>query len=154
MHIQLNQVLPDGSVYEGEEPGSILELENDPLARARGPVGYSLNANVTSDQLVVTGRLWAELGLLCGRCGHFSSTRIEVSSFLRAYSLSQRIEAVDVTPDIREDILVALPSFSVCSWKGESGVCPESGVDIDALKRDTVDADDDRWDALKNLQAE
>jgi uncharacterized metal-binding protein YceD (DUF177 family) len=154
MIIHIHKVSPDGSRYEDEEPGSILELEHDRFVRSDGPVGYALSAHLASLQLVVSGRLWAQVGLLCGRCGGFFSTRIEVSSFLRAYSLSEGIETVDVTPDIREDILLALPSFSVCSWKGERGVCPESGVNLDDLMMGDSPSDENRWGALDNLQME
>ena len=151
MVIAIPRVSPDGSHYKGEEPGGILGLENDSFVRPGGPIRYELFAHLVSERLVVKGRLETTVNVLCGRCAGFFSTTLGVSSFLRAYDVSGGLETVDLTQDIREDILVSLPSFPKCSWEGEDGVCPSSGVDLGDLKRAGKPAGDARWDILNGL---
>lgn len=151
MKIDIPKISPDGSTYEGEDPPEVLDLEQDKFARAAGPVRYSLFAQKVAHELIVTGRIWAPVKLLCGRCGDFFSTTLEVSSFLRAYEFSDGQEELDLTPDIREDVLLELPAYPRCSWQGE-GVCPFSGVNVSKLKLPDVPQADDRWAALDVLK--
>jgi len=147
MKIEVAKVSPAGSVYEGEEAGSALGLEEDPFARAAGPVRYRLEAQVVSGQLVVRGEVRSTVALLCVRCGEFFSTSVKVSSFLRAYPSVKAGDVVDVSSDIREDVLLELPSYAVCSWEGD-GVCPYSGINVREMPWGHGPPGDDRWDAL------
>ena len=81
MKIEVHKISPEGSSFAGEEPGEVLELEHDSFARAAGPVRYELLALVVGKEVIVQGRLFAPLRVLCGRCGDFFSTTLEVSSF-------------------------------------------------------------------------
>jgi len=151
MKIEIPKIAPEGSTYEDEEPGEILELEQDKFAQAAGPVKYALFAQRLGHEVIVKGTIHAPVKLLCGRCGGFFSTILEVSSFLRGYEISDGQEEIDLTPDIREDILLELPAYPRCSWQGE-GVCPFSGVNVSDLKLPEAPAVDDRWDALDGLK--
>lgn len=151
MKIEIPKISPDGSSYSGEEPPEVLELEQDKYARADGPVRYELEARKVGHEIIVTGRLEAPIKLLCGRCGDFYSTTLVVSSFLRAHEFSDGQEELDLTEDIREDVLLELPSYPRCSWQGE-GVCPFSGVNVSVLKLSETPATDDRWAALDGLK--
>ena len=149
--IEIGKISPDGSRYEGEEPGEILELENDKFAHAGEPVRYDFEARKVGHEVIVTGRVVAPVKLLCGRCGEFFSTSLEVSSFLHAYEFSEGQEDLDLTADIREDVLLELPAYPKCSWQGE-GVCPFSGVNVSNLKPPDAPRADDRWAALDGLK--
>lgn len=151
MKIEISKISEDGSFYEGEEPAEILELEQDKYARAAGPIRYALEARRVGHEVVVTGRLEVPVNLLCGRCAEFYSTTLEVSSFLRAHEFSDGQEELDLTEDIREDVLLELPSYPRCSWMGE-GVCPLSGVNVSVLKLSEKPATDNRWAALDVLK--
>lgn len=151
MIIDVPKISPDGSEYEGEEPGEVLELENDPFARAAGPVRYWLTAQKLGSEVVVQGRLSVDIKLLCGRCGDFFSTTLVVSSFLHAYEISDGVDSIDLNPDLREDILLEMPGYPKCTWEGE-GVCPFSGVNLAELRLPETHATDDRWAALDGLE--
>lgn len=150
MKIEIPKIAPDGSSYDGEEPPEVLELEQDRFARAEGPVRYALVARKVGHEVIVTGSIQVPVKLLCGRCGGFFSTTLEVSSFLRAYEISEGQEEIDLTPDIREDVLLDLPAYPRCSWQGE-GVCPFSGVNVSELTLPEAPAVDDRWEVLDRL---
>jgi uncharacterized protein len=115
----------EGSHYEGADPGDILQAEGERFIRNPKEVHYALYAQRVSDELVVRGRLDVELELLCARCSEFFSTTVTVSDFLRAYSAPKGTDAVDITEDLREDILLHITGFEVCGddCKGRCSRC-------------------------------
>ena len=127
MKILIPQVSPDGSYYKGEESPGMLELENDPFMEASGPVQYDFFVQVVSHELIVNGSISVEIRLKCSKCTDFFSTTVADSSFLRAYTLSEGMEYVDMAEDIREDILLHIPGFPVCS-EDCKGLCPQCGI--------------------------
>lgn len=150
MIIEIFKLSPEGSTLTGEEPGEILELEHDKFVHSGGPISYNLFAYMAPHELIVKGTLTAPLAMLCGRCAEFFSTIITVSSFLHAYPIAEGVDKVDITPDIREDILIELPSYPTCPWKG-NGVCPNSGVNLDEMKIKEALPRDSAWNILDNL---
>ena len=129
MKIMVARIPEEGSTYEGTDPGAILELENDPFVSVEGDVCYTLTAQHVSDELIVRGALSVPLGLRCTRCAEFFSTTVTDSDFLRAYPASEEIDSVDITPDMREDLLLAIPSFPVCGAECK-GLCARCGADL------------------------
>jgi uncharacterized protein len=130
MIINVRQVPPEGSDFEGEEPASIVDLEEgEELAHVTGPIRYRLRAQVVSGELVLQGEISAPAELACSRCAAFFSTTLTDSSFLRAYDAPEGVETVDVTDDLREAILLQLPNFPICSAACR-GLCPRCGKDL------------------------
>ncbi len=150
MIIDVPKLRPEGEWFEGEEPASILEV-SDPAIRAKAPIAYRLHAQAVSGQLIVKGAVRVPVELQCGRCTEFYSTTIEESSFLRAYEISGTTETVDVTPDIREDILLQLPHFPLCSPDCK-GLCPQCGINLNEGTCDCRPPADNRWGALDNVK--
>lgn len=151
MIIDIPKIPPEGTNFDGEELPEILALEDDKFAKAGGVIRYSFFVNKIGSELIVQGTVEAPIQLLCGRCGGFFSTSVSIPSFLHTYEITEVQETVDVTPDIREDILLELPSYPKCPWAGR-GVCPHSGVDLRELKIPENNAGDDRWGALDGLK--
>jgi uncharacterized protein len=129
MKIWVARIPEEGSNYEGDDPASIMQMEDERFARNPGDVHYELYAQRVSEELVVRGTLAVDLELQCARCSEFFSTTVGVSDFLRAYPAPEGTDSVDVTEDLREDILLHLPAFPVCD-EGCKGVCPQCGADL------------------------
>lgn len=126
MKIEVSKIPPEGDRFEGEEPAEILELEGNPLAKPEGPVYYDFQVEKVSHELIVSGTLRVKMAFECSKCADFFSTTMTVSSFLRAYAVPEGTETVDLTEDIREDILVNLATFPLCSPTCK-GLCPQCG---------------------------
>lgn len=150
MIIDVPKLRPDGEWFEGEESASILDV-HDPAFRAAGPVRYRLFVQAVSGQLVVKGSVSVPVEMQCVRCTEFYSTTIAESSFLRTYEISGATETVDVTPDIREDILLQLPHHPVCSVDCK-GLCPQCGTNLNKGSCDCRPPADHRWGALDNMK--
>lgn len=129
MIILVARIPEEGSHYEGSDPGSILQCEESRFVRNVGEVAYRLYAQVVSGELIVSGELSAGMELRCGRCSDFFSTTVAVSDFLRAYSAPEGTDSVDITEDLREEMLLHVPAFAVCG-EGCKGVCPQCGANL------------------------
>ncbi len=153
MIIEVPKINPDGDRFVGEEPASILDLSADKHLTAEGPIRYDFSVQVVSHELVVRGTLKLALRAECSRCADFVSTTVADLSFLRAYDVPVGTETVDLTGDIREDILVNLPTYPLCSPDCK-GLCPRCGANWNrgpcACKR-TPEAGGG-WDALDKLK--
>lgn len=131
MKILVARIPEEGSHYEGSDPASIMELHADPLIKAFGEVAYRLYAQRVSGELVVRGTLSAPVEMRCARCSEFFSTMVEVFDFLRAYPAPEGTDSVEITGDLREEILLHVPGFAVCRADCR-GICPTCGADLNS----------------------
>lgn len=152
MIIDIQKISEGGSTYTGENPPASLDLEGDRFVRPKGPVRYELTAEVVSNQVIVRGWLETELDLLCVVCAEFFSTTVRVSSFLRAYAIESGTETLDLSEDIREDILLEVPHYPR-GEPDETGHCRECGRDV--CQKDVVrpvGTPPEVWDPLNRLK--
>jgi uncharacterized protein len=151
MKILLAGIPEEGVHFTGSESAEILELEEEPHFRGIGPVDYEVFVERVSEQLIARGRVGCELDIQCARCAEFFSTRVEDSSFLRAYEIPPDQETVDMGPDLREAILLSLPAFPVCR-EDCAGLCARCGANLNRERCRCVSAPEEvRWDALDSL---
>ena len=126
----------------GEElVGEVLCVDLDePFVKPFGGVRYRLTAQVVGTELLVRGHLEQDFDLVCSRCGKDFDDTIKVDDFLQSYEISENVSEVDLTADVRESIILALPTYPVCR---ES--CP-------GIEQKGATPADDRWNALDNLK--
>lgn len=147
--IDIRSLPVEGRHIEGTMPPSFFALAEGDAVQAVSPVGYSLEVRRDGKDLTVTGELSATFSLQCGRC----TERFEHRLHLQAYALDVPIEnetTIDLTAPIREDILLALPSYPRCEdGNVNPHPCPAEG------RFDHHDepqpGDKGVWDALDNL---
>ena len=151
MKIMVARIPEEGSRLEGADPGSVMELGGDPFIQTVGDVRYDLHVQQVSEELVVRGTLLLDLDLKCARCSDFFSTTAADSDFVRAYPASKDTESVDITMDIREDLLLYIPAFPVCG-EGCKGLCAQCGADLNKGSCSCeIKERPNPWSALDNL---
>lgn len=151
MKIMVARIPEEGSTYNGSDPGAIMELGDDPFVKVEGDVQYVLYAQCVSEELIVRGTLSVDLGLKCIRCSEFFSTTVTDSDFLRVYPASEDTDSVEISPDMREDLLLHIPTFPVCS-EGCKGLCAQCGADLNKGSCDCKAGEGPNpWEALDNL---
>lgn len=149
MKINVKRLPAEGEHLAGEEPPQIMDLE-EPDVHFKAPVRYDLLAQVQNNGLLVTGKVATVGTLRCGRCLREFDQPVEVASFVFHQELTGQ-DFVDLTAQIREDIILELPQRALC---GESckGLCPVCGADLNRRPcRCKVRRDDSRWAALNQL---
>ncbi len=122
MKIHLRQIPEEGLHLEGEESADVLQLPTEDLVRVLGPLQYSLDLGLSTDGLWATGELSLDLELRCVRCLEPFTYPLHIPDVALQIELPRQ-ETVDLTPELREDIILALPAYPHCDWSGER-VCP------------------------------
>jgi DUF177 domain-containing protein len=148
--IHLKQIPAEGLHLEGEEDCPIPELEADGI-RCTGPLHYNLDVGVSAGALWANGSLRQPMEVSCVACLEKFVQDVEVPAFALHKEL-QGPEIVDLTPFIREDILLNLPAHPRCDREG-GRVCkaasrPASRAEAEAAERKR-EAD---WQALDQLK--
>jgi uncharacterized metal-binding protein YceD (DUF177 family) len=149
MKVHISQIPPEGKHYEGEDPNTLFEL-NEEKVKPVGPVTYSLDVGLSEDGLFATGDVGAEFDLECVRCLETFRYPARVPNFACHVELTGA-EEVDLTDLVREDILLVLPPHPHCDWNGERE-CP--GATTPAALSDATDElpGPDVWGVLDQLK--
>ena len=129
MNIETGQVHQRPRRFTGEEPSAILELDQETPFQVIGDVRYTLTAQRFAADLLVRGVLEVDVRGRCARCGEFCTQTIRDKAFTCSYPLSAANELIDLTADIREAILLALPMNFVCS-EACRGLCVQCGANL------------------------
>jgi len=119
--IHLRQIPAEGVHLEGEEECPIPQLDPEE-ARCAGPLRYALDVGISEGALWANGALRQPVELRCVRCLESFPFDIEVKEFAVHTELTGP-EVVDLTPFMREDILLNLPAYPRCDREG-GRVCP------------------------------
>jgi len=124
MPISVNLLeLGNGSLHlEGELPAEELDLaQADELIHPNQPLVYDLRVEKEPDGLLVRGRLSTVLDCECARCLAPFSMVVENANFACMLVLNGEDkvvisnDCVDLTPLIREDIVLAFPQHPLCN---------------------------------------
>jgi uncharacterized protein len=106
---------------QGQLPVAELDLQNtDELVRTRLPLHYDLTAQMLGDAILVQGRVELTLDCGCARCLKLFQHRIELDPWVAHLPLEgpDRVaikdDLADLTPYLREDILLELPQHPLC----------------------------------------
>ncbi len=150
MHINLNDLPPEGAIVEGDLQPEILETTDDDPVQCDGPIHYRLRAVVVTDELLVDGTLQAPLRLRCRRCDCQFTGALGNLAYHYDQSVVSAPEYVDLTEDIREAIILAFPSYPVCD-PACKGLCPQCGANWNETTCECKPPADNRWAALGGL---
>ena len=159
--INTSHILPDTPyLLDGTEPADVLELPADadpPLAPA-GDITYHLSAVMAGADLIVTGSASVPLATVCARCLDDIRVPISVKNLCFHFEKVRDLE-VDLTEDVREELLLAVPSCFYCSPDCK-GICPMCGANLNhascACDRTPTEPEPDSaapspWDQLDAL---
>lgn len=149
MKIHIQQIPEGGKHYESDEEGDILDLEQEHIHTLE-PVHYSVDVGLSEGGLFVVGQLRTVVEMECVSCLQRFPMPVEVDDFAVQMDLPGT-ELVDLTPLIREDIVLSLPSYPHCDWNGER-ICEGPRVIVKSEPPDP--AEDHAWDALEKLRFE
>ncbi len=116
MKIHLKQIPAEGLHLEGDEDCQLLGLDNEDISCA-GPLHYNIDIGVGNGALWAKGSLSQPVELRCVSCLERFVHRINVPTFAMHTELAGP-EVVDLTPFIREDLLLNLPAHPHCDRDG------------------------------------
>lgn len=121
LKVNLRHLEEHGLHLKGELPVAELDLGvNDKLIRADGPLRYDLSVELLRNAVLVTGSLELPLDCECARCLKKFKTVLKLPGWALHLPLegedkvSIDNDCVDLTPHVREDILLDFPQHPLC----------------------------------------
>ena len=164
MHMQTQLIISledfpeEGRILRGELDSALFGIDSASL-RSTGPLSYDLEVQLFETELMVRGSLTAPFELRCDRCLAQFPYEIEIDDFTLSYDVKGKL-ALDITEDLREEVVLALPSYPKCEISGleceindtfgdfRLDKDPQMGVDSATPSGESV------WDALDQLPKE
>ena len=155
--INLRQLEEEALQLKGELPVIELELESlDELIRVKEPLQYDLEAQKMEEALLVQGTLTLKLDCDCVRCLKRFTHTLRLEEWAchlplegeDAVSVSN--DSVDLTPYVREDMVLAFPQHPLCNPEC-SGLVGSLKTKVNASKAAKPDSAA-AWAALDKLK--
>lgn len=150
MKFHSDQIGHDPVELQSELPASILDL-NEREIQANEPIRAHLWVRLEEGNFIVHGTLSTKLELQCGRCLDWFPWPVEINDFYLELE-PPHPQVIDLTPSIREDILLKLPFNAVCRLD-ENYRCPFSGKSFppDTKPPESIGGKE-MWQALDKLK--
>ena len=145
--IDVARLAAEGESLSGEIDDAVLEMDGE-LLRPFGGIRYSLSAQLFGSELLVRGTLAQDFEAVCSRCGGDFDFTTKVDDFAVSVETGEKTEFVDLTDELRQSIILSLPSYPVCRQDCR-GVCATCGKNLNEGPCACAhDGHDDRWGAL------
>jgi len=154
MIIEVSKLDFEETRFKGEEPAEALDVGETDEVRPAGPVRYDLKAAMVDGTVVVRGAVEADVTFLCARCAEPFRQTVRDNDFMAVVESPNKDESLDLTPDIRESIILAFPTIPICS-KSCKGLCPRCGTNFNkGACKCPPPASDGQWQVLGNLRVD
>lgn len=150
MIVEIARIGPEGRDYQGIEAASILEIGADEQTVPTGDVVYDLHAEAPGHELMVTGRVEVPVRCVCSRCARVFDSRVVEPAFAFDKAFRDPTEVVDLTDEIRESVLLAMPPYPLCR-EDCKGLCPVCGRDLNRDRCHCQAPVATPWDALDRI---
>ena len=143
---------------EGQLSGEDLDIQAvDELISSPAPLDYDLTAELQNNQILVTGSLAINLRCECSRCLKPFDWPLKIEDWACVLPLEGEDAApvkndlVDLTPFLREDILLAFPQHPLCKpeCRGLQQAPPNGNPDPSGAARNEKQRSE--WAALDKL---
>ena len=145
--VHLRQIPPEGKHLEGEEEPAFLDLP-EIGAKPAGPVRYALDVGLSGGGLFATGRVSVPVEMRCVACLQPFVFEATVEPFAAQVEIDGR-ELVDLTPPVREELLLALPNQPRCDLTS-GHLCPYQRSDSSGGGPEK--SSESAWDQLDKLK--
>ena len=151
MQISLSKIKENNFIQKGTDSIKFYDIDSYKSISPTGDVKYNLIIKLFDDEVSISGNINLDISLQCSRCSEFFSTSIGVSDFLRVYSTPEGTDEVDITEDLREELVLHVPAFPVCADEC-MGMCTQCGVNLNQVTCDCVEEEKPNpWSALDEL---
>ncbi len=140
-----------GDVYKGETGPDLLGLGDSEFVTPVGGIEYALKVDILGTELLVRGEVRQRLQCVCSRCADTFESEAVDPDFISSTEINETTDFIDLTEEIREAIILALPGYPVCQETCR-GLCMACGANLNTGKctcRKT--GKDTRWSALDAL---
>lgn len=156
--VNLRHLESDSVELEGALPVKELELDpKDEMVRAERPLQYDFEVQRVEDGLLLQGRLHLTLDCQCVRCLEPVAYELDLDPWTRHLPLEGEDKVdlsgdfVDLTPYVREDILLGFPQHPLCDADCRGLPNPDAGKSITS-DPDQTKQESSAWAELDKLK--
>ena len=130
LQFDLLDLAPEGKVLEGDLACAEFDLDDLPRRTFVAPIHYKLKLTPINgaQDLLVQGALSASLTVVCDRCDEEFEWKLSTDEVCHEYEHAFGT-TVDLTDDLREDILMSIPQQFLCREDCQ-GLCPHCGKNL------------------------
>ena len=153
--VNLRHLAKHNLVLQGELPARELDMDtHDEVIRVTQPLRYDAEVQKLAQSLLLRGELRLTLDCQCVRCLKPFQQPLAIEDWTCHVPLdgeeAARVvnDCVDLTPYVREDILLALPQHPLCEPECGGLKLPARAKDPEKTAGKTASA----WDALDKLK--
>jgi len=150
--VDLARLDAEGEWFRGELAPEVLEVGASDILTPVGGIAFGLFVQVLGTELLVRGDVRQRLTCVCSRCAEAFDTEAGEKDFIRSFEINDATEFLDLTEEVREAIILALPGYPVCR-EACQGLCMACGANLNTAActcRKT--GRDGRWAALDALK--
>ena len=144
---------------KGELPVAELELDlKDDMCQAAQPLVYDLEVQEMEHELLVQGELRLSLQCECVRCLKSFEYTLKLKHWTRLLPLQgdEKVpvdnDCVDLTPYLREDILLEFPQHPLCETECRGLPAKQTGKAKKSTKNGDVSQEPSAWAELDKLK--
>ena len=150
--VDVARLVKGGEWYRGETGPDVLDLGDSEFTAPLGGVRYELRVELLGTELLVRGELRQRLRCVCSRCAAVFETEAVEPEFICSVEINDATEFADLTEEVREAIILALPGYPVCR-EACQGLCMACGANLNEAACTCRQAGKDgRWSALDALE--
>jgi uncharacterized metal-binding protein YceD (DUF177 family) len=150
--VDVTRLDEEGEWFRGETAPGVLDVGESDILTPVGGIVFNLFVQVLGTELLVRGEVWQRLTCVCSRCAALFEAEAGEKDFIRSFEINDATEFLDLTEEVREAIILALPGYPVCR-EACQGLCLACGANLNAAVctcRKT--GRDGRWAALDALK--
>jgi uncharacterized protein len=141
-----------GEWYKGETGPDLLGLGDSELLTPVGGIEYALKVEILGSEMLVRGEVRQRLQCVCSRCADSFETEAADLEFICSAEINDTTDFIDLTEEIREAIILALPGYPVCR-ETCCGLCMACGANLNTgTCTCSKTGKDTRWSALDALR--
>jgi len=146
-----NKLTPEGIEISGEEPGKYLELENDDNILSISNIFYKIIVSIVNNGVLIRGKISAILTCTCAKCTDQFDYELLNKDICHFFEIPNKTE-IDLTEQLREDILINLPQIYLCSDNCK-GICVVCGQNLNKNKCSCQvhEEEENIWKKLENI---
>lgn len=157
--VNLNELETAAAELRGELSLEELDIEtNDDCVKVAGAAEYQLRVELVTGSILVRGQLRVPLACLCVRCLKSVNRDLAIPDWHCLVPLSGEDAAVvedrcvDLTPWVREDIVLSLPQHPLCDSECRGLPLPEPISSCGSSGGPTSTSEVSPWEQLNKLK--
>lgn len=138
----------EGVLVQDTESPEIFDIK-DEFVTIEEPLYYKLTASLVNNGVLVRGEAEINIKATCSLCMEEFKMNVKNSEVCHFYEKPNKTE-IDLTEDIREDILILFPMRYKCS-EDCKGICPKCGQNLNNKSCSCSQTEEGIWQELDNL---